>query len=110
MDINQLSANIDTKLVQLDQQLSQLKLQLTKIEGGEDQEQGGEDQELRKTITTLEQVKHKLIKSRDIAWRAHELQSSNDHTQLKRNRMIGLGLCIFSGLGLIAIVLTVLLR
>jgi hypothetical protein len=103
MDINQLSANIDTKLVQLDQQLSQLKLQLTKIEGGE-------DQELRKTITTLEQVKHKLIKSRDIAWRAHELQSSNDHTQLKRNRMIGLGLCIFSGLGLIAIVLTVLLR
>jgi hypothetical protein len=102
MNITQISANIDAKLVQLEQQLGQLEQQ-----AAQDQ---GTNPELQTTIETLKQLKLKLIKSRDIAWRAHELQSNNEPKSPQKYRIIGLVLCVFSGLGLVAIALSVILR
>jgi chromosome segregation ATPase len=106
MNINQLSANIDTKLVQLEQQLEQLERQLAQNTG----DNAELNTELKGTINTLEQLKLKLIKSREIAWRAHELQSNTEPKQSQQTRMIGLALCVISGLGFIAIVLNIILR
>jgi hypothetical protein len=101
MNIHQLSANIDTKLLQLEQQLSQLQRQL--------KENTGDSTQLLQDITALETLKFKLKKSRDLAWRAHELQHENSH-QLQQKRIIGIGLCVFCGLGLLAIAILMLLR
>ncbi|MES2674724.1 MAG: hypothetical protein V4660_10835 [Pseudomonadota bacterium] len=101
MNIHQLSANIDSKLLQLEQQLIQLQRQL--------KQNDGDTRQLTQDIAALETLKSKLKKSRDLAWRAHELQHDNNK-QLQQKRIIGLGLCIFCGLGLLAIGILVLLR
>ncbi len=101
MNIHQLSASIDTKLLQLEQQLIQLQQQL--------KQNTGDNTQLTQDIAALETLKSKLKKSRDIAWRAHELQHDNDN-KLRQKRMIGIGLCVFCGLGLLAIAALVLLR
>jgi TolA-binding protein len=102
MNITQLSANIDAKLVQLEQQLEQLEQQVL--------QNNGDNPELQNTIETLKQLKLKLMKSRDLAWRAHQLQSKNEPTSSSQYRIIGLVLCVFSGLGLAAIAVSVILR
>lgn len=101
MNIHQLSATIDTKLLQLEQQIrdSQRQLKLNT----------GDNTQLTQDIAALETLKSKLKKSRDLAWRAHELQHENDN-QLQQKRLIGIGLCVFCGLGLIAIAVLELLR
>ncbi len=102
MNINQLSANIDAKLLQLEQQLNHLQRQL--------KQKTGDNAQLTQDIAALEKLKFKLNKSRDLAWRAHELQSNNNKHQLQQKRMIGIGLCVFCGLGLLTIIVLVLLR
>jgi len=101
MNIQQLSNNIDQKLAQLDKQLATLQQRLIS-EGNNDQ--------LRKEITALEQIKRKLQKSRNIMWQAHELQQGSDQKRLNQKRWLGIGLCVISGLGLMAVLLVILTR
>jgi hypothetical protein len=99
MNIQQLSNNIDVKVAQIDKQLATLKYRLT-TETNTDQ--------LQKDMAALEQIKTKLKKSRNIMWEAHNLQSGTDQKRLREKRMIGIGLCVVSGLGLIALLIVVL--
>jgi len=96
-DIQQLSNNIDQKLAQLDVQLANLK------------QQASSEQTL-KDIASLEAIKNKLQKSRNIMWQAHELQRGNDQQRLREKRMLGIGLCIVSTLGLLGLIFIVLVQ
>lgn len=91
MNIQQLSSNIDQKLLKLEHQLSQLQSQLPGA--GDNREQ------LLNDMAALEQMKTKLQKSQSIMWEAHELQTSNDKRRLEQKRLLGLGMCIVSGVG-----------
>lgn len=93
MQIRQVSAALDRKLAQLDQQLKTLEQ--------EREQQGGSqpNPQLAQDILALEQIRTKLIKSKELAWRAHQLQHQNDEQSRARQRMLGLSLCIFSVLG-----------
>lgn len=102
MNIQQISNNIDQKLVQLDQQLARLNAQLANA--------GDNQSQLLKDIAALEQIKRKLLKSRNIMWQAHELQGGIDQKRLREKRWLGIGLCIVSGLGLLALAVLVLTR
>lgn len=93
MEINKLSAQIDRKLIELDQRLGALTEQLKRADIST-------QAQLETDIHALELTKDKLIKSRDIAWRAHRLQSGQDERkQLERRRQIGLALCVLSVIG-----------
>lgn len=93
MQIRQVSAALDHKLAQLDQQLK-------KLEGQRVQQNSSEpDPQLEQDILALQQIRTKLVKSKDIAWRAHRLQRQNDEHSRARQRVIGLSLCAFSVIG-----------
>jgi len=102
MNIQQLSANIDHKLAQLDGKISKIKEQQAKGEG--------EPNQLTKDLAALEQIKRKLQKSQSIMWQAHDLQRDGDQRALRQRRLLGIGLMVFSGLGLLGIIAIVLLR
>jgi ABC-type transporter lipoprotein component MlaA len=102
MNIQQISNNIDQKLAQLDQQLARLQIQL--VDAGDNRDQ------LLKDQAALEHIKSKLQKSRNIMWQAHELQSNTDQKRLGEKRLLGIGLCVVSGLGLLLLAFIVLAR
>lgn len=92
MRIAELSANIDHKLTELEQQLKALQARHAQSDDAIQTSQ------LEAEITALNQIKLKLLKSKDIAWRAHQLQRENDMEQRQDQlRLLGLWLCIFSG-------------
>jgi hypothetical protein len=91
MQIRQVSAALDHKLAQLDQQLNKLEQ--------EQQNSSEPNPQLAQDILALQQIRTKLVKSKDIAWRAHQLQYQNDEQTRARQRVIGLSLCIFSVIG-----------
>jgi hypothetical protein len=93
MQIRQVSAALDHKLAQLDQQLKKLESQRAQQPESEPRPQ------LEQDILALQQIRTKLIKSKDIAWRAHQLQYQNDEHRRERQRVIGLSLCVFSVIG-----------
>jgi hypothetical protein len=93
MQIRQVSAALDHKLAQLDQQLKKLEREREQQNGSEPNPQLAQD------ILALQQIRSKLIKSKDLAWRAHQLQHQNDEQARARQRVIGLSLCIFSVIG-----------
>lgn len=94
MEISKLSAQLDQKLNELEQRLQQLLAKRQQAANAEDQAILDED------IHALQLMKAKLIKSRDIAWRAHELQQNHQDLQsLQLKRQIGLALCIVSAVG-----------
>lgn len=93
MQIRQVSATLDRKLAQLDQQLKKLEEQRAPHHGSEPNPQ------LEQDILALQQIRIKLVKSKDIAWRAHQLQHQNDEHSRARQRVIGLSLCILSVIG-----------
>lgn len=93
MQIRQVSAVLDHKLAQLDQQLKKLEAQRAQQNGNESLPQ------LEQDILALQQIRTKLVKSKDIAWRAHQLQHQNDEQSRARQRVIGLSLCAFSLIG-----------
>lgn len=93
MQIRQVSATLDRKLAQLDQQLKKLEEQRARQIGGESNPQVEHD------ILALHQIRTKLVKSKDLAWRAHQLQRQNDEHSRARQRVIGLSLCVFSVIG-----------
>lgn len=96
MDIKQLSSIIDKKLVQLEKQLHDLQ---------QKQLSNQIVPQLDNDILALEQLKHKLIKSRELAWRAHDLRRSSDKQLLQQKRWIGLGILAFSIIGLIMLII-----
>lgn len=102
MNIQQLSNNIDQKLAQLDQQLAKLNAQLANA--------GDNRAQLLKDMAALEQIKRKLQKSRNVMWQAHELQNGADQNRLRAKRWLGIGLCVVSGLGLLALAFLVLAK
>lgn len=101
MDIDQLTANLHSAQLRLDQQIQQLEQQLS-----------GADEESRERLSlevkALEDLRRKLFKSRDVALQAHALQSSQTDNTQQPKRILGLLLCVFSGLGLLALLTTAL--
>lgn len=94
MDIQKLSAQLDQKLQELDQRLTALQSDL------QTNTEPAIQAQLQQDFTALQLVKEKLIKSQALAWRAHELQTSDDDDR-RRSRRLGLFLCFLSGLGLV---------
>lgn len=93
MQIRQVSAALDRKLAQLDQQLKKLEEQRAQQNSSEP------DPQLAHDILALQKIRTKLLKSKDLAWRAHQLQHQNDEQSRARQRVIGLSLCAFSVIG-----------
>lgn len=93
MQIRQVSAALDRKLTQLDQQLKTLERERNQAEASRDAA------EIDSDITALLNIRNKLVKSKDIAWRAHQLQSQNDEQRRTRQRLVGLSLCGISLIG-----------
>ncbi|QEI13180.1 hypothetical protein [Cellvibrio japonicus] len=101
MQISQVSAAVDAKLRQLDRQLDDLNCQ---------QQQAGIEAQatLARDIAALQQVRRKLVKSRDLAVRAHQLEQDTNSVAKEqaraRQRLLGLSLCAISLLGGIALI------
>ena len=93
MQIRQVSAALDQKLALLDQQLKKHEAQRAQQNTSEP------DPQLEQDILALQQVRAKLVKSKELAWRAHQLQFQSDEHSRARQRVIGLSLCIFSVIG-----------
>lgn len=93
MQIQELSATLDMKLAQLEQRRSALESQLQQSNSADEREQ------LSKDLAALAQIGSKLVKSKELAWRAHELQDNPQEQQRARQRLIGLSLCGLSLLG-----------
>lgn len=89
MQIHQVSAALDSKLAQLDKKLKQLEQEQT------DTPRDG----LQQDIAALQKIRAKLVKSKAIAWRAHELQDQNNEAKRARQRLMGLTLCAISLVG-----------
>lgn len=89
MQIRQVSAALDSKLAQLDKKLKQLKQEQREIPSAR----------VDQDIEALQQVREKLLKSKAIAWRAHELQDQNNEAKRARQRIMGLSLCATSLIG-----------
>lgn len=99
MEIHQVSAALDNKLAQLDKKLKQLELEQQTAPTN----QGSRD------IEALQQMREKLLKSKALAWRAHELQDQNHEDKRARQRLIGLTLCAISVIGAVLLVIVVLI-
>lgn len=92
MQIAELSANIDQKLTELELQLKVLQARQA------ESRDAIQTPQLEAEIAALNQIKLKLLKSKDIAWRAHQLQQQTNLDQRQDQlRLLGLWLCIFSG-------------
>lgn len=102
MNIQQLSANIDHKLIKLDRQIETLQ---HRIAAGTE-----ESDQLTKDLRALENIKSKLVKSQAIMWQAHSLQNQEDKNALRNRRLLGIALLVFSGTGMLAIIISVFLR
>lgn len=96
MKVKQLSARIDQQLATIDARLEQL----------DDSHSGvNPDPSTGEERLALQNVREKLVKSREIVWRAHELRVEDQlQRQLRRTRQIGLALCIISGLAIVSLI------
>jgi hypothetical protein len=102
MQIRQVSAALDLKLTQLDQQLKKLEHERNQANGSE------QNAKIDQDILALQKIRAKLVKSKEIAWRAHQLQNEGDEQQRARQRLIGLSLCAISVVGAGILLLLVL--
>lgn len=97
MHINQISAAVDSKLQQLDKQLDALVQQQAQAQGQAD---AGQNPNLAQDIAALQQLRQRLVKSRDLALRAHQLERDTNREARERARLrqrrLGLALCGFS--------------
>lgn len=98
MHISQVSAVLDNKLQQLDKQLQQLDEKIIATADSHEQERLEQDK------AALDVIRHKIIKSKDLAWQAHRLQDNNNEQKRARQRLLGLGLCGFSLLGVVLLI------
>ena len=79
MDIQTISSNIDDNLEKLEKELLSRQEQLQHCQDAES------IKALEKDIDALNTVKKKLITSKDIAWRAHNLRQESEH-HMSRSR------------------------
>jgi len=98
MHINQVSAVLDNKLLQIDKQLEQLDTKITATADTHEQERLTQDK------VALEAIRRKMIKSKELAWQAHHLQDNNNEQKRARQRLIGLVLCGLSLLGAVVLI------
>ena len=97
MQIRELSATLDLKLAQLDKQL---KILVKTLERNRKQTSGEQQSaQIEKEILALQVMREKLVKSKELAWRAHELQAQGGEQSRIRQRAVGILLCIVSVLG-----------
>lgn len=98
MKIDDLTQRVNDKIVQLDKTLEARRQALLASEDSEERRQLAAD------LDALIATRHKLLKSRDLARRAHELtQTAPESPSLRRRRRLGLGLCIFSAVALVVL-------
>jgi hypothetical protein len=99
MKIEELSSTLDEKLAQANEQMQTLKQQ--RAEAGDQQLV----RQLDRDIAALDAAQQKLLKSRAIAWRAHQLneEMALSNRRIELERRLGLGLIIASGVGLVAL-------
>lgn len=94
MQINHLSANIERNLARLDQQLANLR-------DARQQVDNAAATVIDNDIATLLDTRARLLKSRSLAQRAHQLQQRTNPTERDtRYRTLGLALMIFSAFAL----------
>lgn len=103
MRIDELAAQIDSRLQQLDQQLDTLAQR--KAQASRDGASEAGLAELNREQAALQQLRNKLVKSHQLAQRAHQLERETN-TQVReqrrqRQRWLGLSLCIVSGVMLL---------
>lgn len=101
MDITQITATLNHRQLQLEQQISHLQQQLLGAKGEA-------AEKLTRDLTELQHLQQKLAKSRDMALLAHALQTSHSPNASSNKQLIGLALSVFSGLGLLALVIIAL--
>ena len=102
MQIHQLSAAVDVKLRQLDKQLNALTQEQSSAAGND-------NPQLAQDIQALTKIRHKLVKSRDLAVKAHQLERDTNEQYLSRQRLLGLVLCgvsLLAGLALLGYVIS----
>lgn len=99
MQIHQVSAALDNKIAQLDKKLAQV----------EAQHKAQPSSQTEKDVEALHQMRAKLLKSKTLAWRAHQLQDDTDEAKRAQQRMMGLSLCALSLVGAVILVVIVLL-
>jgi CHASE1-domain containing sensor protein len=103
MQIHQLSAAVDTKLRQLDKQLEALTQEQASANGSD-------NPQLARDIAALTQIRHKLVKSHDLALKAHQLERATNDQHRARQRLLGLVLCGVSLLGGVALLAYIVLQ
>jgi hypothetical protein len=98
MNIKNISAALDNQLLSIEKQLKQLHEQLAQQQTTE--LATSSQTQLEQDIAALSRIREKLIKSKDLAWRAHELSSSQpSEKQRARQRLMGLSLISISLIG-----------
>lgn len=99
MQIDNLSEQIDDKLVRLDQQLANLRAAREQVD--DPQARGVIDSD----IATLLETRAKLLKSRSLAVRVHQLRQETEHGSREAPfRGLGLTLMIFSAVVMVGII------
>jgi hypothetical protein len=99
MQIDHLSEHIENKLSRLDQQLANLREARQQVDEPAAQSVIDDD------IATLLDTRARLLKSRSLAWRVHQLRQQTDpSTRDTRYRSLGLALMIFSGVALAGLI------
>ncbi|MGD8174630.1 hypothetical protein [Marinimicrobium sp. ARAG 43.8] len=102
MKINEVSANIDDKLLHLEQQLANLRAARQRVE-----QDSGAVAVIDRDIQVLTDARAKLQRSRDLVWQVNDL-SQQTQQQQRRDRFyqkLGLGLIALSGVALLGILL-----
>jgi len=106
MQIDRLTASIDTKLLRLEQQLANLRNARERVEGD-----ANAQMVIDRDIQALLDTRAKLRRSRDLAMQVHEIsqQTQQQHQKDRRHQRMGLALIIFSGVALVGLLLLYLL-
>jgi len=98
MKIDQLSDKLDEKLADVDTRIKQLT-DPNRQSPAERSSHSAEE------LAALQGIREKLLKSKEVVWRAHKLQQeSGDNRQLRRVNRIGLILCIASVVAIVLII------
>lgn len=97
MQIDNLTASIDAKLLRLEQQLANLRDARERV-AGDTNAQIVIDRDIQALLDT----RAKLRRSRDLAWQVHEIsqQTQQQHQRDRRHQRLGLALIVFSGVAL----------
>lgn len=100
MKIKQLSARIDQQLATVDAKLAAL---------GDSSKDATTDASSQEERIALLNAREKLLKSKDLAWRAHNLQEQDGELrQIRRTHYMGLALCLISVVAILALIVVYL--